>query len=86
MKLDEVYANLMELMASGLGEVKRKRSQEWFSNQLVELKRSVRKVESACLQSGLREGRNEKRKVYLEKQGFYMLKLCVGRRESMNSV
>ena len=51
MKLDSVYANLMELVASTLVEVgsKCKKSQAWFSKQLVELRRLVCKAESAWL-------------------------------------
>ena len=50
-KLDDVYASLVELMTRGLVEVrsKHKKSQPWFSKQLAELKRSVRKSESAWL-------------------------------------
>ena len=51
MKLDAVYANLMDLMESGLAEVrsKHKKSHEWLSKQLAELQRSVCKAESAWL-------------------------------------
>ena len=61
-KLDAVYANLVELMASGLVEVrsKHKKSQKWFTKKLVELKRSVRKAESAWLRSRPREDKSEK--------------------------
>ena len=87
-KLDEVYANLMELMASGLVEVrsKRKRSQEWFSKQLAELKRSVHKAESAWLRSGSREDKNEKRKMYLEKRRFYAKAVRRAKREYEQSM
>ena len=56
------YASLVELMASGLVEVrsKRKKSQAWFSKQLAELRKSVHKSESAWLRSRSREDKREK--------------------------